>query len=160
MRNLRNIEKEPRSTSVYFSALFALAMLFQFVSFRPFSLIWVVCFAVAAVGMNVERRLPSTGKESLDTLIAVVFNAFLAMAGITAMVIIENVTQIKLGAGSTTLSNWGTDITRLWGMPVGMTIGGAGNTYLYRKTGNIWLGAILMGIVCALSACLYGQIQF
>ena len=45
-------------------------------------------------------------------------------------------------------------------MPAGMFIGGAGNTYLYRKTGNIWLGAILMGIVCALAACLYGQLQF
>ena len=51
-------------------------------------------------------------------------------------------------------------MTRIWGMPVGMIIGAAGNTYCFRKTGNIWLGAFLMGTVCALSACTYGQIAF
>lgn len=132
----------------------------KFVYYIPYMLVWVVCFVIAAIGMNVERRLPTTGKESLDTLIAVVFNGLLATAGITIMVIVENSIQVSLGTSATALSNWGTDITRLWGMPVGMFIGGAGNTYMYRKTGSIWPGAILMGIVCALNSCLYGQIQF
>ena len=132
----------------------------KFGYYIPYMLVWVVCFVIAAIGMNVERRLPSTGKESLDTLIAVIFNGLLATAGITIMVIVENSIQVSLGTSATALSNWGTDITRLWGMPVGMFIGGAGNTYMYRKTGSIWPGAILMGIVCALNSCLYGQIQF
>lgn len=132
----------------------------KFGYYIPYMLVWVVCFVMAAIGMNVERRLPSTGKENLDTLIAVVFNGLLATAGITIMVIVENSIQLSLGTSATALANWGTDITRLWGMPVGMFIGGAGNTYMYRKTGSVWPGAILMGIVCALNSCLYGQIQF
>lgn len=132
----------------------------KFIYYIPFIIVWIICFAIASVGMNVERRLPSTGKEWLDTAIAVVFNGLLATAGITIMVIIENAIQIHLGTDAVALASWKTDITRLWGMPAGMFIGGAGNTYLYRKTGNIWLGAILMGIVCALAACLYGQLQF
>ncbi len=48
------------------------------------------------------------------------------------------------------------DITRLHGMPSGMTVGIAGSIYLYRKTGSVWSGAFLMGIVCSLAAVLYG----
>ena len=108
--------------------------------------------------MNVERRLPSTGNETLDDVIAILFNGLLATASITIMVIIENAVQIHMGsAQGAALPNWGTDITRIWGMPVGMFLAGTGNTYAYRKTGNIWLGAFLMGIICCLAACLYGQ---
>ena len=123
----------------------------------PFFVLWIPCFVVAAIGMNVERRLPSTGNETLDTVIAIVFNGLMATATITIMVIVENAVQISLGTSATALSNWGTDITRIWGMPVGMFLGGAGSTYAYRKTGNVWLGAFIMGIVCCLAACLYGQ---
>ncbi len=129
----------------------------KFVYYIPYLVIWIPCFAIASVGMNVERRLPSTGKESLDTAIAVIFNGLLATATITIMVIVENAIQIHLGTSAVALSSWKTDITRIWGMPVGMFLGGAGNTYCYRKTGNIWLGAVLMGIVCCFAACLYGQ---
>lgn len=126
----------------------------------PYIVVWVLCFLVAALGMNVERRLPSTGNEKADTAIAVCVNVVIAAITVTLVVIIENAIQIHLGATGTALSTWKTDITRLWGMPVSMAIGAGGNTYLYRKTGNIWLGAIMMGIICALGACLYGQVQY
>ncbi len=130
----------------------------KFVYYIPYLLIWIPSFAIAAVGMNVERRLPSTGNEKLDDVIAVLFNGLLATASITVMVIIENAVQIHMGSTQgAALPNWGTDITRIWGMPVGMFLAGTGNTYAYRKTGNIWLGAFLMGIICCLAACLYGQ---
>ncbi|MBQ7859058.1 MAG: hypothetical protein IJ347_02840, partial [Faecalibacterium sp.] len=102
----------------------------------------------------------STGSETKDTVIAMIFNGFLATVTITAMTIIENAIQIKLGYNGVALASWGTDITRLWGMPVGMFLGGSGSTYLYRKTGSIWPGAFVMGFVCCMAACLYGQIQF
>ncbi|MBQ7860390.1 MAG: hypothetical protein IJ347_09710 [Faecalibacterium sp.] len=133
---------------------------YKLVYYIPYIILWVLSFVIASLGMNVERRLPSTGSECKDTLIAVLFNALLATATITAMVLIENLIQHNLGANAVALASWKTDLTRLWGMPVGMFIGGAGNTYLYRKSGSVWPGAILMGIVCALSACLYGQVQF
>ena len=120
---------------------------------------WIICFLMAAVGMNVERRLPSTGSEAKDTAIAMIVNIILAAGTITFMIFLQNRMQIAIGGTSTALGNWGTDITRIWGMPIGMAIGAGGNTYLYRKTGNIWLGAILMGIICANCALLYGQIQ-
>lgn len=132
----------------------------KFRYYIPYILLWAVCFTVAALGMCVERRLPSTGKEWLDTLIAVVFNGVLATAAITTLVLTHAVLQSNAGSSVGVMNNWGVDMTRIWGMPVGMFIGGAGNTYCYRKTGNIWLGAFLMGTVCALSACLYGQIAF
>ncbi|MCC8061238.1 MAG: hypothetical protein LIO81_10485 [Clostridiales bacterium] len=126
----------------------------------PYVIVWLLCFVVASLGMNVERRLPSTGNETADTAIAMVFNGGLATFGITAMTIIENAVQIHLGTSGVALASWGTDITRLWGMTVGMFLGGAGSTYVYRKTGSVWPGAFVMGFVCAMSACLYGQIQF
>ena len=132
----------------------------KFVYYIGYIIIWAICFAIAALGMCVERRLPSTGKEWLDTLIAMAFNVVVAAGAITAMVLIENAIQVGLGTSATALAGWKTDMTRIWGMPVGMIIGAAGNTYCFRKTGNIWLGAFLMGTVCALSACTYGQIAF
>ena len=44
-------------------------------------------------------------------------------------------------------------------MPVGMTLAGIGQTYLFRKSGSVWLGAFTMGIVCCLAAPLYGQFR-
>ena len=123
-------------------------------------IIWSICFAIAAVGMCVERRLSSTGKVWLDDVIAIVFNVIVAAGAISAMVLIENSIQISLGTSATALSNWKTDMTRIWGMPVGMILGAGGNTYCYRKTGNIWLGAFLMGAACAINACTFGQIAF
>lgn len=134
--------------------------MFKLKYFIPYMIVWALCFVVAAVGMNVERRLPSTGSEAKDTAIAIVFNVLLAAGTLTAMVLIENAIQISLGTDGKSLASWGTDITRLWGMPIGMIIGAGGNTYLYRKTGNVWLGAIMMGFIAALGACLYGQIHF
>ena len=61
----------------------------------------------------------------------------------------------KLSIGSVVLS----DIKRLWGMPAGMAIGVGGSTLLYRKTGNTWLCAFLMGSVAALFACTFGQVR-
>lgn len=130
----------------------------KFAYYIPYMIVWALCFVVAAVGMCVERRLPSTGKESLDNVIAVAFNAVLAALSISVVLVIETMIQFKLGH-TPALTSWGIPLTRIWGMPIGMLIGASGNTYLYRKTGNVWLGAILMGFVCALAACLYGQIQ-
>ena len=134
--------------------------LFKLHRYLPYLIVWAICFVVAAVGMNVERRLPSTGSEAKDTVIAVIFNVVLAAGTLTAMVLIESAIQISIGSSAIALASWKTDITRLWGMPVGMIIGAGGNTYLYRKTGNVWLGAFLMGIIAGLCACLYGQLQF
>lgn len=132
----------------------------KFSSYLGYIVVWMICFVIAAIGMNVERRLPSLGNERLDTLVAVIVNIVLAAGTVTAVVIIQNELQVANHGASTVMGTWGVDITRLWGMPVGMSIGAGGNTYLYRKTGNVWLGAFLMGIICALGCVLYGQLRY
>ncbi len=130
------------------------------VYYIPYYFIYIICFIVSAVGMNVERRLPSTKNEHLDTAIAIVFNILLANIAVVFVTVLQNHLQLSQGgiaAGGQMMSSWKADITRLWGMPVGMAIGAGGSTYCYRKTGNIWLGAFLMGIICCLGCVLYGQ---
>lgn len=122
-------------------------------------LIWIICFVVASFSINVERRLPTTGNELLDTVIAMLFN--IVMASFTlVVVIIVNWNLSSAGVKETPwLWTFGTDITRLWGMPAGMAVGVGGSTLLYRKTGNTWLSAILMGTVAALMCVTFGQVR-
>lgn len=122
-------------------------------------LVWIVCFVIASFSINVERRLPTTGNELLDTVIAMAFN--IVMASFTlVLVIIVNWNLSSAGVKETPwLWTFGTDITRLWGMPVGMAVGVGGSTLLYRKTGNTWLSAILMGTVAALMCVTFGQVR-
>lgn len=47
----------------------------------------------------------------------------------------------------------GLDTQRIWGLPVGMTVATAGSTFIYKKTGNIWLCALLVGTI----ACIMGR---
>lgn len=120
----------------------------------PYIVVWMLCFIVTSVSLNVERRLPSTGNEKLDTAIAMVVNAFMNCIVVIAVIAIQNYFQVRTGGtGEYIFQNWGMEINRLWGMPTGMALAGAGQTYLYRKTGNIWTGAFLMAYVCAIMAC-------
>ena len=125
----------------------------------PYMVVWTLCFIVAGLGMNVERRLPDTGNATRDTVLQVLFNVVVCGFAITFMVLLENHIQRVLGYTGKALPMFKTDITRIWGMPVGLTIGIAGNSYVYRKLGSIYPGAILMGCICALQACLYGQLK-
>ena len=131
----------------------------KWTSYIPYIVVWMLCFVVTSLGLNVERRLPSTGSVIKDDLIAIVFNAFCACFTVTFIVILQNQLQYKLGLGTGALKFLTADMTRLWGMPVGMFVAGAGHTALYRKTGSIWPGVFLMGIFCALSCVLYGQLR-
>ena len=128
----------------------------KFVYYIPYIIIWCVCFGFSSISQNVERRLPSTGSEAKDTARQIIFNAVLNMAAVLLLVVIEHICQTTKGAGVYGLPSWGTDLTRLWGMPLGMFIGGAGVTFCYRKTGSIWTGAFLFGTLCALMACTFG----
>ncbi len=133
----------------------------KMIHYIPYVVCWVLCFIVSAIGINVEKRLPSTGKEWLDTVIAIVFNIVLSVSAVAFIVILQQRLQI---AGNGTIkgqamSSWKIDITRLYAMPVNMSIGVAGNTYMYRKTGSIWPGVFLMGILCSLGAVVYGSFK-
>lgn len=122
-------------------------------------LIWVLCFIVASFSINVERRLPTTGNETLDTAIAVIFNVVLGSFTLVLVIASDWILSSHGVKERPWLWTFGTDITRLWGMPVGMAVGIGGSTLLYRKTGNTWLSAILMGTVSALMCVTFGQVR-
>lgn len=125
----------------------------------PYILIWIACFVLSGMGMNVERRLPTTGKTALDDLLAVVVNV--ALASFTIVVIIAVKWHLQsVGQDNMWLFTFNADTQRIWGMPAGMAVGVGGSTYLFRKTGNTWLSAILMGTVAALMCVLFGQLRF
>lgn len=129
----------------------------RLIYYLPYMVVFMICFVFSALGMNVERRLPSTGNETKDLVIAMVFNSLLFTAGVSIMIFIQNYMQVNVVPGGTfALKNLGIDVTRLWGMPVSMMIAGAGSTFLYRKSGSVWLGAFTMGMLCALGCVLYG----
>lgn len=133
--------------------------LFKIPHMVPYIVIWIACFIVSGIGMNVERRLPSTGKEWLDDILAVVVNV--ALATFTIIVIIAVKWHIQsIGQDNLWLFTFNADTQRIWGMPAGMAVGVGGSTYLFRKTGNTWLTAILMGTVAALMCVLFGQLRF
>lgn len=133
----------------------------RLIYYIPYIVVFMICFVFSAIGMNVERRLPSTGNETKDLIIAMVFNSLLFTGGVSIMIFIQNYMQVNVvPSGTFALQNLGIDVTRLWGMPVSMIIAGAGSTYLYRKSGSVWLGAFTMGILCALGCVLYGTHVF
>lgn len=124
-------------------------------------LIWILCFVVSNLGINVERRLPSTGNETLDIILGMVFNVVVVTFTITAVVIVKWILQTE-GSPADTGLIWGMglDTQRIWGMPLGMTCAIGGSTFLYKKTGNTRLSAILMGTVACLMCLTFGGTRF
>lgn len=125
----------------------------------PYLFVWMICFVFSSFTVNVERRLPSTGNNVLDIAIQMVFNIFFGVFTLVAVIMLcwNNETyQLNLPAFLTT---YGADISKIWGMPLGMTVGVGGSTLLYKNTHNTWLSAILMGIVGALMCVTYSQLR-
>lgn len=84
---------------------------------------FILCFLALSVDMNVIRRLPTTGNETKDLVIAMAVNV---LVGITVVVIIVAVKWFLQTIGSPDDTNWlwgmGLDTQRIWGLPVGMTV--------------------------------------
>ena len=133
--------------------------LFKLPHMLVYIVIWIACFILSGMGMNVERRLPTTGNETLDDILAVVVNVALATFTIVVIIAVKWHLQ-SIGQDNKWLFTFSADTQRIWGMPAGMAVGVGGSTYLFRKTGNTWLTAILMGTVAALMCVLFGQLRF
>ena len=86
------------------------------------------------------------------------------VVGVTMVIIIVAVKWFLQTIGSPADTNWlwsmGLDTQRIWGLPVGMTVAAAGATFIYKKTGNLWLCALLVGSVACLMGLLYGGTRF
>lgn len=123
--------------------------------------IFLVAFVFLSFDMNIIRRLPTTGNETKDLLIAMAVNLVI---GVTVVIIIVAVKWYLQTIGSPADTNWlwsmGLDTQRIWGLPVGMTVAVCGSTFIYKKTGNIWLCALLVGTIACLMGVLYGGTRF
>ena len=133
--------------------------LFKIPNMLIYIVIWIACFILSGMGMNVERRLPTTGKEGLDDLLAVLVNVFLGTVMIVIIIAVKWHLQ-SIGQGTVWFFTFNADTQRIWGMPAGMAVGIGGSTYLFRKTGNTWLTAMLLGATAALMCVLFGQLRF
>ena len=92
---------------------------------------------------------------------AIVVNVLLATAAVVLIVAGKWYLQ---STGSAADANWfwkmGLDTQRIWGMPLGMAVAVGSSTFLYKKTGNIWLCAFLVGTIACLMGLLYGGTRF
>lgn len=127
--------------------------------YPAYMIVWMLCFVFSSFTLNVERRLPTTGNDILDTVLQIVFNVFMVTFTINAVIVIcwcNESYSLNLPA---LIGSYQTDIAKIWGMPVGMTVATCGSTLLFRNTRNTWLSAFLMGSVAALMACTYGLLR-
>ena len=92
-------------------------------------------------------------------MIAMAFNILLATIVLITVIVVRWNLESSGTGDQYWFWNFETDIARLWGMPAGMTVGIGGSTLLYRKTGNTWLSAFLMGTVSALMCVTFGQVR-
>ena len=123
--------------------------------------VFILCFVVLSIDMNIIRRLPTTGSETKDLIIAMAVNVVVGIAMVILIVVVKWHLQ---SIGSPADTNWlwgmGLDTQRIWGLPVGMTVATAASTFIYKKTGNLWLCALLVGTVACLMGILYGSTRF
>lgn len=131
-------------------------------AFLPYMVVFILCFIPLSIDMNVVRRLPGTGNETKDTIIAMIVNVAISSAVIITVIAVKWHLQSSDNwiADSSWLWHMGMDTQRIWGLPVGMGVASAGSTFLYRKTGNLWLCCLLAGMVACIMGMLYGQYQF
>ena len=129
--------------------------------YLPYLLVFIPAFVALSIDMNVIRRLPTTGNETKDLIIAMAVNLVI---GVTVVIVIVAVKWWLQSIGSPDDTNWlwgmGLDTQRIWGMPVGMGVAVLGSTFIYKKTGNIWLCALLVGTIACIMGVLYGGARF
>ena len=130
-------------------------------SYLPYLAVFLIAFVFLSFDMNIIRRLPSTGNETKDLFIAMAVNLVLGIAAVVAIVAVKWWLQ-SIGSPADTglIWNMALDTQRIWGMPVGMTVAVLGSTFIYKKTGNIWLCALLVGTIACIMGVLYGQTRF
>lgn len=115
-------------------------------------LCYFIAFAVSALSMNIERRLPESGSEAKDTAVAVCVNVLLAAAPIAILLLVEHLggfLQMTEPCARNALSN--IVMHPYYGLPFVVGVAAGINTYFYRKTGTIWTGAFVSAILTAVN---------
>ena len=138
----------PRLWNIIFSST-----TFHRLSLSPsYILCYVFAFSVSALSMNVERRLPSLGGEGKDTAVAVCVNAVIAAAPVGILLLIQyffGYLQMTEPAAQNALTN--IVMHPFYSLPFIIGMAAAVNTYMFRKSGTIWLGAFSSGLLIAIN---------
>ena len=121
----------------------------------PYCIILVLVMIVSNIGMNTTRRLADDKNPSKALFLQIVLNIGLAVGPILLLLLIQYGGGFI--AGSYPFPQFanpgvGGDISTgcldfAFGFPLIMGFTSGMSTYLYKKTGNIWIGAFISGIL-------------
>ena len=132
--------------------------------------LFVLAFGVSAIGMNIERGLPSTGNKTRDLIRDLIVNVVVTSGGITLLLLFQWVFMFNqmtyLGSAGEIISlgqvNNALTLTnnQQFGVAAMTAIGAGMNTYCYKKTGTIWVGTFLASMWTAFSAIMSASLAF
>ncbi|MCQ2553165.1 MAG: hypothetical protein MJ150_02550, partial [Clostridia bacterium] len=128
----------------------------------PYIVVFMLLHIIIGVDINVIRRYPTTGNETLDTVIAVVLNMLIAAGMVIIVVAVKWHLQSsdQWAVDSNFIWKMGMDTQRIWGMRLGMGIASGGTVGSYKQIGWMGVGACLVGLLGGIMCALYGQYQF
>ncbi len=121
----------------------------------PYMFIIFFVLFIAGIGMNTARRLPCTGNAKRDMARDMAINALIAAAPVAILLLIQYGGCWLIGTGFTPFALQGGSVGALnfaFGFPFLMGSMAIINTYFYRKTGSIWVGAFMGAMTAALCA--------
>lgn len=121
----------------------------------PYMFIIFCVLFIAGIGMNTARRLPSTGNAKRDMARDMAVNCLIAAAPVAILLLIQYGGCWLIGTGYTPFALNGGSVGALnfaFGFPFLMGSMAIINTYFYRKTGSVWVGAFMGAMTAALCA--------
>ena len=124
----------------------------RIVSVLPYMPLYFCSFLMSGFGMNVERRLPDSGNEKKDLILASVVNMLINALGIFVIVVVNVISAHNSPVNKQAIGG-GLYALLAWGMVFGMLYTALITTVCYRKTGTLWLGAFINGMFMPLMLC-------
>lgn len=105
-------------------------------------------YIVININIATTRRMKTTGNETRDTIRDVLVNIVLSAGALTLLMAIQFGGIRILGNGTIPLNTkYWNSLAFGWSFPLMMSTAAGGSTFLYRKTGNIWVGTFTTCIV-------------
>ena len=109
-----------------------------------YMLLMIPVYFMIGVNVATTRRLKDTGNETVDTVKAVLLNILLSAGVLTALLVIQFVGIRILGDGSSPFpQTYWDSISFGWTFPFMMGTASGASAFLYRKTGNVWVGMLV-----------------
>ena len=122
----------------------------------PYILVLFIVLFVNGIKMNTSRRLADTDNIRRDMIKSVLMNAVIAGAAVAILLIVNyGSCLLRQGCGVFHFTEGHSSVGSLnfaFAFPFLMGSMGALNTYFFRKTGTVWLGAFLTAIIAGITA--------